>query len=126
MGAVGDVGSDAGVAVGQDIGGAQPAVVLVDAQEAGLNLEQAHDVDDGVDGDDGGTLREGDVEVGDLPLGHPDHPHRPQADVAEGRTRVVALVALEPERHRDDGEDRVAPSSAAARTGTISITPPST
>ena len=39
VGAVGDVGPHVGVALGQHVGGAQPAVVLVDAQEARLDLE---------------------------------------------------------------------------------------
>ncbi len=41
VGAVGDVGPDVGVTVGQEVGGAQPAVVLVDAQEPRLDFEQA-------------------------------------------------------------------------------------
>ena len=36
-------------ALGQQVGGAQPAVVLVDAQEPRLDLEEADHVDDGVD-----------------------------------------------------------------------------
>ena len=41
VGAVGDVRPDVGVTVGKEVGGAQPAVVLVDAQEPRLDFEQA-------------------------------------------------------------------------------------
>ena len=103
--AVGDVGPHGGVAVGQEVGGAQPAVVLVDAQEPRLYFEQPDHVDDGVHRREGRPLGQMDVEVGDLPLRHADHPHGAQPDVAGRGGRVVPLVAGQPERHghhRDD------------------------
>ncbi|HKH88497.1 MAG TPA: hypothetical protein VKA05_06720, partial [Acidimicrobiales bacterium] len=117
MGAVGHVGPDARVTLGQDVGGAQPAVVLVDPQEAGLHLEQTHHVDDGVDGGQDRTLGQGDVEVRDLPLGDADHAHGPEADVAEGYTRIVTFVSGQPQRHRDNGEDAPRPQLCCGADG---------
>ena len=46
----GHVGQEVGSTLGQHVGGPQPAVVLVDAQQPRLHLEEPHHVDDGVDG----------------------------------------------------------------------------
>ena len=105
VGAVGDVGPDVGVTVGKEVGGAQPAVVLVDAQEPRLDFEQAHHVDHGVDRGEAGAFGQVDVEVRDLALGDPDHAHGAQADVAGRGRGVVPLVTRQPERHRHDGDD---------------------
>ena len=110
-----EVGPDGGVAVGQEVGGAQPAVVLVDAQESRLDFEQPDHVDDRVHRREGRALGQVDVEVGDLAFGHPDHPHGAQPDVAGGGGRVVALVAGEPERHRHHRDDAGRPERRRGR-----------
>ncbi len=55
--------SRSGSALGHDVGRPQPAVVLVDAQQPGLHLEEADDVDHGVDGGERGALGQRDAEV---------------------------------------------------------------
>ena len=73
VGALGDVGQDAGVALGQHVGGPQPPVVPVDAQQPGLHLEEADHVDHRVDRGQRGALGQAHGEVRQLPLGHADH-----------------------------------------------------
>ena len=105
MGPVHHGGHDGGVAVSQDVGRSQPAVVLVDAQQAGLHLEETHHVDHRVDRGQRHALGEAGVEVRDLTLGHADHPHGPQSDVAGRCGRVVALVAGKRQRHGHHRKD---------------------
>ena len=44
-------------------------------------------------------------EVGQLAFGHADHAHGAQPDVADGRRRIVPIVARDGDRDRHDGED---------------------